>query len=195
MVRLKDQVWNNIYIYLALPCLKVIKFFLSSISAVSFVDHIIMYIMYQQFWNMWCGSHVEANFRTPSYLKLKVLTTWHYLRAKSKHLHCFHIFLFLKVIISFQQTLLKRNLRKSFFYILIVNLIGSMDGTIDINANIGIQKTTNRKEKNIKIHPVGNHPRRDNWHNCLGLLLSTGTSGNQHPVHSQSIKLIKCCLR
>ena len=32
----------------------------------------------------------------------------------------------------------------------------------DINANIGIQKTTNRKEKNIKIHPVGNHPRRDN---------------------------------
>ena len=93
---LKDQVWNNIYIYLALPCLKVIKFFLSSISAVSFVDHIIMYIMYQQFWNMWCGSHVEANFRTPSYLKLKVLTTWHYLRAKSKHLHCFHIFRFVK---------------------------------------------------------------------------------------------------
>ena len=147
MVRLKDQVWNNIYIYLALPCLKVIKFFLSIISAVSFVEHIFMYIMYQQFWNMWCGSHVEANFRTPSYLKLKVLTTWHYLRAKSKYCHCFHIFLFLKVIISFQQTLLKRNLRKSF----LISWLDSWMGQLTSMSTLEYKKQEIEKTKQKNI--------------------------------------------
>ena len=149
MVRLKDQVWNNIYIYLALPCLKAIKFFLSSISAVSFVDHIIMYIMYQQFWNMWCGSHVEANFRTPSYLKLKVLTTWHYLRAKSK-LHCFHIFLFLKVIISFQQTLLERNLRKSFLIFWLSILLDPWMGQLTSMPTLEYKKQQKKEKKTWK---------------------------------------------